>query len=258
LLHSNRKSDVPVTEACLNAINGERNQFDLEGRMLEKLKWQWLALSDEQQQNFGVLFAIPAAILFGLLMIWLLPNLRGIGWEYYRLTATVEVDGQTLTTSQVYGIKCNNVSTRFPQAGCLIRGEAMPVDLGRHGRAFFVMNQWNVDHSDLAGADYMIVRLKLTANHGGIPKWNNLPAFVRFRDVNNPVTAEFIDPRDLEAPYGKGVGLTQFTVTQVGGMETTNVIKTILPWVKDRHINALGEQGAAAKLHTFDFKWPQN
>ncbi len=218
------------------------------------LKLRWFLLGD----SAGLLLAMPPAIILGLLMIWLLPHVRQIGWEHYRITATFAIDGRILTTSQVYGIKCNNVSTRFPQADCLIRGEAMPVDLGKHGKAFFVLNQWNADHSALAGADYMIVRLKLAANHGGTPKWNNLPAFVRFRDVNNPETAEFIDPRDLENPYGKGVVLTQFTVTQVGGIEAVGSIKTFLPWISNRHTNALGKQGAAAQLHTYDFKSPPN
>jgi hypothetical protein len=222
------------------------------------LKLRWLLLGEVGQQNFGVFLAIPVALLFGLSLIWLLPAFKGVGWEYYRLTATVEVDGRALTTSQIYGIKCNNVSTRSPQADCLIRGEAMPVDIGKHGKAFFVMNQWNADHSALAGADYMIVRLKLAANHGGIPKWNNLPVLVRFRDTNNPETVEFIDPRDLETPYGTGVVLTQFTIAQVSGTETLGSIKPLLPWLGNRHVNALGKQGAAAQLHTFDFKWPPN
>lgn len=226
--------------------------------MLDRFKWQWLAFSDEQRQNFGLLLALPAAILFGLSLIWLLPTLKGVGWEYYRLTATVEVDGHVLTTSQTYGIKCNNESTRFAEAGCRIRGEAMPVDMGKHGRAFFIMNQWNADHTALASADYMIVRLKLVAKHGGTPQWNNLPALVRFGDVNNPETAEFIDPRDLQTPYGKGVALTQFTVTQVSGVETMGLIKTVLPWIDNHYTSALGKQGAAAQLHAFDFKWPPN
>jgi hypothetical protein len=226
--------------------------------MLEKLKSRWPALSDEQKQNFGVLPAILLAILLGVMFTWLMPYTRQIGWERYRLTTTVEVDGHAITTSQVYGYRCYNTSTRRAGADCQIRGEAMTVDLGSRGKAFFVMNQWNADHSALAGADYMIIRLKLAASQGGKPKWNNLPALVRFGDVNNPETAEFIDPRDLETSYGKGVVLTQFTVTQVGGTETTGLIKTFLPWIRNRHINALGKQGAAAQLHTFDFKWPPN
>ena len=218
------------------------------------LKLRWLLLGD----SAGVLLAIPPAILFGLMLIWLLPHMKQVGWSHYRLTATVVANGKVITASQVYAYKCNSESSRFPQANCQIRGEAMAVDLGERGQAFFIINQWNAGHTTLAGKDYMIARLNLTAKGDGHPTWNNLPAMVRFGDPKNPATVEFIDPAHLEATYGDDVTLTQFDVIETGDAETLGVIKTLLPWLSSGHINTLGKQGAAEQLHTFDFKWPPN
>ena len=218
------------------------------------LKLRWLLLGD----SAGVLLAIPPAILFGLLLTWFLPHMKQVGWSHYRLTTTIEADGHTFTASQVYAYKCNNESSRFPQTNCQIRGEAMTVDLGKRGKMFFIMNQWNADHTRLAGKDYMIARLNLAAKGEGRPTWNNLPAIVRFGDLENPETAEFIDPQNLEADYGDGVTLTQFDITEIGDAETTGLVKTLLPWLSSGHTDALGKQGAAAQLHAFDFKWPPN
>ena len=218
------------------------------------LKVRWLLLGD----SAGVLLAIPPAILFGFLLIWLLPHMKQVGWSHYRLNVTVVANGTTITTSQVYAYKCNNESSRFPQAGCQIRGEAMAVNLGKSGRMFFIMNQWNADHTALAGKDYMIARLNLVAKSDGRPAWNNLPALVRFEDIEKPQTVQFIDPQHLEAAYGDGVFLKQFEVTETGDAETIGVIQTLLTWTNHLRVNALGQQGAAAHLHAYDFKWPPN
>lgn len=217
------------------------------------LKLRWLLLGDAA----GLILAIPAAILFGGLMIWSLPYIKGIGWQYYRLTAAVEVDGHTIMASQVYGYKCNNVSTRFAEAGCRIRGEAMAIDLGERGKVFFIMNQWNADRTALAGKDYMISRLNLVAKGDGRPTWSNLPALVRFADLKNPETAEFLNPQHLEEVYGEGAVLTRFDVSETTDAETTGAIKQILPWLDQLKDRSLGK-GDAAGLHAFDFKWPPN
>ena len=218
------------------------------------LKLRWLLLGD----SAGVLLVIPPAILFGLLLIWLLPYMKQVGWNHYRLTATIEADGHAFTASQVYAYKCNNESSRFPQTNCQIRGEAMTVDLGERGKVFFIMNQWNADHTGLAGKDYMIARLNLAAKGDGRPTWNNLPAIIRFSDLKNPETAEFIDPQNLEVNFGDGVTLTRFEVTETGEAETMGSIKSLLPWLSLVSADTLGKQGAMTQLHTYDFKWPPN
>jgi hypothetical protein len=259
LLHSNQKSDIPVTGRHLNGINYPTYRArERGGNMWNWLKLQWLALDEEGQQNFGVLLAIPPAILFGLSLIWLLPHVKQIGWSHYRLTATVMANGRTITTSQVYAYKCSNESGHLPQAACQIRGEAMAIDLGTSGQAFFVMNQWNAEHTALSGKDYMIARLNLAAKGDDYPSWNNLPAIVRFRDPRHPETAHFVDPQLFETAYSEGITLTQFKVTETGDAETLGLIQTRLPWIHDLRVNPFGQRDAAAQLHPFDFKWPPN
>lgn len=217
------------------------------------LKLRWLLLGD----SAGLILAIPAAILFGGLLVWILPHTKDVGWNHYRLTATFDVDGRLVKASQVYAYKCNSQSERFPQATCRLRGEAMAIDLAERGKVFFIMNQWNADRTALAGKDYMISRLNLAAKADGRPTWNNLPALVRFADLKNPETVEFLNPQHLEDVYGEGAVLTRFEVSETTDTETTGAIKQILPWLDQLKDRSLGK-GDAAGLHAFDFKWPPN
>ncbi|WP_155847617.1 hypothetical protein [Asticcacaulis benevestitus] len=133
----------------------------------------------------------------------------------------------------------------------------MAVDLGQPGKVFFVMNQWNADRTSLAGRDYMISRLNLAAMADGRPTWSNLPALVRFADLKNPETAEFLDPQHLESVFNEGVVLKRFEISEATDAETTGAIKQILPWLDQLKSRSLGD-GDAARLHAFDFKWPPN
>ncbi|ESQ93375.1 hypothetical protein ABENE_05600 [Asticcacaulis benevestitus DSM 16100 = ATCC BAA-896] len=103
----------------------------------------------------------------------------------------------------------------------------------------------------------MISRLNLAAMADGRPTWSNLPALVRFADLKNPETAEFLDPQHLESVFNEGVVLKRFEISEATDAETTGAIKQILPWLDQLKSRSLGD-GDAARLHAFDFKWPPN
>ena len=231
-------------------------------KVLEQLKRRWSELSEETKQNLGLFLAIPAAILFGLLLIWILPLFGQMGWSGYRLTANFTVDGHEASVSEIYRYRCTGVAAgkdvEIVPVPCQLRGEAMMVDLGQHGKVFIIMNQWNRDHTALAGHDYMVDRLSLTAQKGGRLAVNNLPAMIKFGNLNDPTTAEFVDPQNLADALGDGVTLTSFEVTTTNLSQRNADLTILLPWLKKQTASALGKQGAAAQLHAFDFKWPPN
>tara|TARA_R110000772_G_scaffold73353_11_gene160431 strand:+ start:328 stop:1089 length:762 start_codon:yes stop_codon:yes gene_type:complete len=59
---------------------------------------------------------------------------------------------------------------------------------------------------------------------------SNYPLFVRFRDVDDPKTIEFVDPDDLTFSFGNGYDLKGITV-QITDEHVTQSILARLPWL---------------------------
>lgn len=81
---------------------------------------------------------------------------------------------------------------------------------------------------------------------GVLPEYST-PLFLYFRDINNPMTVEQIDPKNLEKVFGKGVKLKGITI------ETTNdplewKIESYLKWLPE-YDNKLFD---GRRIHTAD------
>lgn len=61
--------------------------------------------------------------------------------------------------------------------------------------------------------------------------FDNLPLLVRFRDINDPKTVEEVDPKNLEASFGKGIKLVSATLQMTDEEVTTGVDKW-LGWLE--------------------------
>ena len=165
----------------------------------------------------------------------------------YRLTLEVQVDGETHIGSGVVANYCGrNVNPLAVGVvfACHIRGEAVTVDLGRYGPLFLVL--WGKYDPTLLpvevyGApyaqtlDYWSYLQELTRPRPPreIPH-NALPLLVRFRDINQPSTAECVDPDNMQAsfPPDAHVTLVHATMAMVNEPVTIGTIEKWLPWLR--------------------------
>jgi hypothetical protein len=164
----------------------------------------------------------------------------------YRLTLEVQVDGETHIGTGVIGAYWgrNVVPLTTEVLASSVRGEAVAFDLGRYGPLFLVL--WgkyqpaNLPHAvyyppdQHLSQDYWDQLLELTRPRSPreIPH-DALPLLVRFRDINQPSTAECVDPDDMQAsfPPGAQVTLVHATIEIVNEPVTTGVIEKWLPWL---------------------------
>jgi hypothetical protein len=173
-------------------------------------------------------------------------------WQYrtitiaYRLTLEVLVDGETHIGTGVIGAYWgrNVVPLTTEVLASSVRGEAVTVDLGRYGPLFLVL--WgkyqpaNLPHAvyyppdQHLSQDYWDQLLELTRPKPPreIPH-DALPLLVRFRDVNQPSTADCVDPDNMQASYSPGaqVTLVHATIEIVNEPVTTGAIEKWLPWL---------------------------
>jgi hypothetical protein len=144
----------------------------------------------------------------------------------YRLTIEAEVDGQRRTGSGVIEVNYSKNNDPISQAAFSIdiRGEAIALELGSRGTLFALLKG---DTDSRSGPEYIVLRafdffggafpspvmngLRQVQRLSGkreLPL-TSLPLLVRFRDINNPLTVERVDPLDLEKSFGPGVKLTR-------------------------------------------------
>lgn len=175
----------------------------------------------------------------------------------YRLTLVADDNGKIVTGSSVIEAsywKVPQFMLSHAEYGSSARGEAVVVDFGEKG-VLFAFLKGNDMHSD---ADWIVRTAfgierqsppdeelrKLRALRGSAElKFEALPLFVRFRDVNDPKTVERVDPNNLAASFGPGVKLVKatieivpsgwwpFNVFGITGTPLTTGIEKRLPWL---------------------------
>jgi hypothetical protein len=147
----------------------------------------------------------------------------------YRLTLDAEVDGKLKTGSGVIEVTYskNNDPISRAEFSIGVRGEAVVLDLGQRGTLFALLKEGEDNRS---GPDYIVLRA-FNFSGGALPRpverglsdvrklsgkvelpLRSLPLLVRFRDINDPLTIEKVDPLDLEKSFGPGVRLTGATL----------------------------------------------
>lgn len=205
----------------------------------------------------------------------------------YRLTLEAEVEGVPKTGSGVIEVTYskNNDPISSAQFSIGIHGEAVAVDLGPRGSLFALLKG---DTDSRSGPEYIVLRA-FNFPGGAFPHpvseglsqvsrlsgkrelpLTSLPMLVRFRDLNNPMTIEKVDPFDLQKPFGPGVRLNRATLEIVSsgiwpfnrlglsGQPVTNHLQQMLPWLAGTKGGYLDggstSRNAPLGLHGGDFK----
>jgi hypothetical protein len=175
-----------------------------------------------------------------------------IGWHLrthtiaYRLTVEVSINGETFTGSGVvatdYAVNVNPLSGGQPFA-FHDRGEPLTIDLGQYGPLFMTL-RGRYDLLALAQSVYgnpkpdqdmgdFLRRLAQPKVPAEIPH-DALPLLIRFSDVNQPATAECVDPDFMAEsfPPGTEVSLAHATIAIVNEpVTTTGLSEKRLTWL---------------------------
>lgn len=171
----------------------------------------------------------------------------------YRLTVEVQTPEGIRTGSSVIEVRTSEgAGFPGPEAGGMhsrVIGEAVAVDLGARGTLFALLR--TSDGSSGSGAgDWAWVLLPPTPNRG-VVTWdervaryrtladadgqaelptNQLPLFVRFRDMADPLTLERVRPGSFQQKFGQGVRLRS-VVVEITRDSVTREIADGLPWL---------------------------
>lgn len=199
----------------------------------------------------------------------------------YRLKIVVRVGDQLHEGSSVIAV----VKIVRPNGVCYarcwnggVRAEAPAVDLGERGYLFGLLghNGW-IYPRELGGnanvylgflpiraigrrfpTEYAAFRESEERSFAAlfervrtVPEEVNLqadeyPPLVRFRDLNDPKTVEFVDPHDMAPAFGAGVSLERCSV-QMTDDRPRRQIESILPWLADLR-RGEGEGALGVKL----------
>jgi len=232
------------------------------------------------------------AVIFGIL--WFLWSLAVPSWTYrYRLALEVQVGDRVVTGSsaiQVVYTYVRRISLDGDQEYQFhVTGQAVAVDLGERGILFALLKD---DRGPYGGDDQpAYIARKVFAGAPGkiappeiLPRITGakaevpvglLPMLVRFRDIDDPLTVEKVDPRDLGRSFGADVRLKRATIEMVPagwwpfnsfglscpieltGVSTTRGIDKILPWLPPLHGRTLSgksiNDGSFFGLHVGHF-----
>jgi hypothetical protein len=204
----------------------------------------------------------------------------------YRLALEAEVDGKPQIGSGVIEVSYGKQSRFADQRPLVInvRGEAIVLDLGSRGAVFALLKAGNDSRS---GPEFIVFRAFNFPN-GAMPDpiddgliklqqlsgkreiaLSSVPMLVRFREINDQMSVEKVDPFDLAASFGANVRLTRATLEIVPGVWPVNRygitgepvtmnIQRRLPWLGALRGNYLGggetNYRAPLNLGVSDFK----
>jgi hypothetical protein len=169
----------------------------------------------------------------------------------YRFIVEVEDNGRTASGSAVQEEDCvfNDGLLRMGNAlNCGVKGEAVVVDLGEKGLLFVLLTRdpsrrrtsdspWGLfEYANRNLFDPVGVTAaafdRMASNRATVTlDALHMPMMVRFRDVNDPTSAELVDPEHLDASFGSGVKYSQASIAITDDPVTTG-IERWLPWIK--------------------------
>jgi hypothetical protein len=151
-------------------------------------------------------------------------------------------------------------------------GDAAAVDLGQRGTLFAILKEGTDSRSS---PEYILLRA-FGFPHGAMPTPveqgiariaalkgevnllpDELPMLVRFRDLADPMTVERVDPRNVAASFGEGVGFAGAQI-EITDDPVTRGIEKQLPWLpglKGGYLHGGStSRGAPLELHAGDFR----
>ena len=143
-----------------------------------------------------------------------------------------------------------------------VKGEAVVVDLGKRGVLFGLMDtngSYDVVFKTFPGPPGLTVEgIQYYRNLKGVKAPSKvMPQLVRFKDLNDPLTVEAVDYRNLSASFGEGVALKEITVEMVDEPVTAQIEKW-LPWLLEIKSNIDGTSATISgnlsnRLHRGNF-----
>jgi len=185
---------------------------------------QWWSRESRSVKWFAIILAAVIGTVVLYKMAYPSVTLR------YRLTLEAEVDGQTKTGSGVIEAsyqKHMSLGAVGRDVAAGFRGEAVALDLGSRGTLFALLKAG----SDSRSGPESIVLNTFGLPGGAFPGWDaeslgklrslsgkrelpleNLPMLVRFRDVNDPMTVEAVNPSNIAERFGSGARLVRATL----------------------------------------------
>lgn len=211
-----------------------------------------------------------------LVAIYLADQIRiGRPDHKYRLTVDVQTPAGDRKASGILSVRPNRSyggtgsGSSLPQT----KGDALLVDLG-DGKNLVVLLAYGADGSNFDDANFLPTRVlgardrrigfrdvKTLAGAPAVVVPNEFkPVFVTFADLVDPKSARRIDPNDLEASFGKGYRLRNFSVDVIAngfwpfdvggalGEPVTRAIEAQLSWLKTPGAAAVALQAAGLKV----------
>jgi hypothetical protein len=151
-----------------------------------------------------------------------------------KVTLAIEADGVVYEGSGIQKIVCYDSIDELrgmSMGGCTPFGESIVTVVGKDGDRGGVFMTIALDHTSTISQG--------RAASADPKKWSvplapiaNMPQLVKFRNMGDVRTLQFIDPNNMEATMGKGVKFHSITVEQIDSGEITRgeVIK-YLPWL---------------------------
>ena len=192
----------------------------------------------------------------------------------YRLTLEAQVDGEPRTGSGVIEVTYAKQSRFAGQRPGIetFRGEAVVLDLGQRGALFglltadtdarsvpetIILRAFGFPGGVLPGpVDAGLRQLQHLSGSRELPL-TSLPLLVRFRDLNDPMTVERVDPLNIGKSFGAGARLIRATLEIVPagiwplnslgitGEPITRGVYQRLPWLEALKGNYLHGGGSA-------------
>jgi hypothetical protein len=175
-------------------------------------------------KRLGIALALIAGAVVFYLVAYPSLTLR------YRLTLEAQVDGEPRIGSGVIEVTYSKIIQLWgtTDLGIGVRGEAVVLDLGSHGMLFallaagtdsrsipesIILRAYDFDggaypgHSVEEGQE----QLRRLSGKRELPL-DSLPMLVRFRNLNDPMTVERVDPLDIGKSFGAEAKLVRATL----------------------------------------------
>jgi hypothetical protein len=161
----------------------------------------------------------------------------------YRLTVSIEIDGQIHTGSSVIEIAYvgqPSIGDVGPFGPARVRGQAVFVDLGKHGAVVAALQPGTVKNGS-SNTTYLALRAyrmnsgfdsyRIIAQQRGRRDLaaDNMPLFIWFENVADPSTARVVDPGALSDTLGPGSRLAAAYVEITNDPIVIDIDKK-LPW----------------------------
>ena len=181
----------------------------------------------------------------------------------YRLTLEAEVDGEPKIGSSVVEVTYAKQLNIGSELGMGYRGQAVILDLGSRGYLFALLKEASDSRSipqfitfrafNFPGGFFpgptVEAGLKQIAKLSGKRELSltSLPLLVRFRNIDDPMTVEKVDPIDIGKSFGEGarlvrawleivpVGIWPLNLLGITGTSVTTGIEKKLKWLPQHY-----------------------